>query len=159
VLLASTAGAALLLTACSGGIKVASVPTPSTTPAKVTLILEHSPVGPILATGNGFTLYDFALDTRGKSACTSSACVFLWPPLLVTGRPTVGKGVNGSLVGTIRRPGGGIQVTYAGHPLYTWRSDTTPGMVTGQALLNEGGYWYVLGPSGAPITKPFTVTG
>jgi predicted lipoprotein with Yx(FWY)xxD motif len=150
---------AIVAAGCGGGVEVTSQATTTTAPGGMTLTVERSPVGPILATGNGHTLYDFAIDTPTRSRCTSSACVFLWPPLLVTGAPRVGPGVNKALVGTIHRSTGATQVTYGGHPLYTWSSDTKAGMVTGQALLNEGGYWYVVSTSGRPITKPFTVTG
>lgn len=149
---------AAVAAACGGGIQVTSQATTTTAPGGPTLTIEKSPVGPILATGDGHTLYDFSIDTPTESRCTSSACVFLWPPLLVNGLPRVAKGVKSSLVGTIRRTTGATQVTYGGHPLYTWSSDTKPGMVTGQALLNEGGYWYVVSPSGKQITTPFTVT-
>ncbi|MDA8356227.1 MAG: hypothetical protein M0Z95_08040 [Actinomycetota bacterium] len=148
-----------LAAACGGGIQVTSTPTTTSVPGGPTLTVESSPVGPILATGDGHTLYDFSIDTPTKSRCTSSACVYLWPPLVATGKPRVAKGVNAALVGTIQRPTGATQVTYAGHPLYTWSSDTKAGMVTGQALLNEGGYWYVMSPSGAQVTRAFTVPG
>ena len=148
-----------LLAACGGGVGVGSIAAPPTTTPGVTLSLESSPVGRILATGSGHTLYDFALDRPGHSACTSSVCVIAWPPLLVHGPPTLAPGLRRSLVGTITRPGGGVQVTYCGHPLYTWSGDTEPGMVTGQALNNAGGLWYVVGPSGRSITAPFTVGG
>jgi predicted lipoprotein with Yx(FWY)xxD motif len=155
-LLAVTGG---LLASCDGGVPVTTIGVTPTTTAGVTLSVEQSPVGPILATGSGDTLYDFTPDTPKTSACVSSACVFLWPPLVVQGMPTVGKDLKRSLVGTIRRPDGSRQVTYGGHPLYTWNGDTKPGMVTGQALFNEGGYWYVISPSGKQITTSFTVQG
>ncbi|MGH9083402.1 MAG: hypothetical protein ACRDWN_08665 [Acidimicrobiales bacterium] len=50
-----------------------------------------------------------------------------------------------------------MQASYGGHPLYTWKGDGKPGMITGQALLNAGGYWYVIAPSGQQITTQFTV--
>ena len=128
-----------------------------TTSTGISLSTELSPVGRILATPAGFTLYDFTPDTPTSSACTSALCVRLWPPLVTTGPPTVGKGLDPSLVGTVRRPNGQLQVTYGGHPLYTWIGDDHPGMVTGQALLNVGGYWYVIAPSGEQVTTPFTV--
>lgn len=155
LLLGAAALAATILTACGGG-STGGVGTPTTTPG-VLLSTEQSPVGRVLATGTGYTLYDFSADTPDSSACTSSACTFLWPPVLATAPATVAKGLSQSLVGEIRRPDGALQVTYGGHPLYRWTSDTRPGMITGQALLNEGGYWYVVSPSGRQITTPFTV--
>jgi predicted lipoprotein with Yx(FWY)xxD motif len=146
----------LVLAACGGGGDGVTTfnETPTTTRG-VTISEEPSPDGPILATGTGYTLYEFVPDTPTKSTCVSSACVFLWPPLTVTGPPTIGSGLKQALVGTLRRPDGSTQVSYGGHPLYRWNSDTKPGMTTGQALLNEGGYWYVVSPSGKPITTPF----
>ena len=160
VLLATLLGGTpLALAACGDGPSVTrSAESPTTTPG-VTLSTERSPVGRILSTGSGQTLYDFVLDTPGHSACVSATCVLLWPPLLVQGTPTVGQGLDPSLVGTIRRPDGSLQVTYGGHPLYTWISDTQPGLVTGQATNNEGGSWFVVSPAGKQITAAFAVTG
>jgi predicted lipoprotein with Yx(FWY)xxD motif len=144
------------LAACGGGSGVTVFNETPTTTRGVTVAEEPSPVGPILATGSGYTLYEFVPDTPTKSACVSSSCVFLWPPLVVNGPPTLGAGLRRSLVGTLHRPDGATQVSYGGHPLYRWNSDTKPGMTTGQALLNEGGYWYVVSPAGKVITTPFS---
>ncbi len=159
------AGAAALglcgavLAACSNTITTASFTVTPTTARGVTISTERSPAGTILATPSGRTLYDFTPDTPTSSACTKGLCVRLWPPLVTTDeRPAVGRGLHESLVGTIRRPNGQLQVTYGGHPLYTWIGDTTPGMITGQALLNVGGYWYVIDPTGREITSQFRVT-
>ena len=152
----ATGALSILLGACGGGSPVTTFNETPTTTSGATLAEEASPVGPILATGSGYTLYEFVPDTATKSACVSSACVFLWPPVTVTGTPTIGAGLHRALLGTLRRPDGSTQVSYGGHPLYRWNSDTKPGMTTGQALLNEGGYWYVVSPAGKPITKPFT---
>ncbi|HEX3948179.1 MAG TPA: hypothetical protein VHW47_10760 [Acidimicrobiales bacterium] len=152
---------ALGLSACDGSPAVTTVDVTPTTTKGVVLSTEQSPVGPILATGSGHTLYDFVPDTPTSSACVSSACVFLWPPLVLAGDqpPTVGHGLRQSLVGEIKRPDGAVQVSYGGHPLYTWNGDSKPGTVTGQAIDNEGGYWYVVAPSGQQITTAFTVDG
>jgi len=161
VAVAALAGGGVLA-ACDGTPVTTIDVTPTTTPG-VTLSTEPSPVGPILATGDGYTLYDFVPDTPTSSACVSSSCVFLWPPLVLPSDqpPTVahGKGLKQSLVNEIKRPSGAVQVTYGDHPLYTWNGDTKPGMVTGQAIDNEGGYWYVIAPDGKEITSPFVVAG
>ena len=149
----------LVLSACASGITASSFSVTPTTLRGVTVSSEESPAGRILATPSGRTLYDFTPDTPTSSACTTSLCARLWPPLTTaTTTPAVGRGLDDSLVGTIRRPDGQLQVTYAGHPLYTWIGDTVPGMVTGQALLNVGGYWYVIAPTGRQITAQFRVT-
>lgn len=156
---AALAMCGVALAACSNAITASSFTVTPTTAKGVTVSTERSPVGRILATPSGHTLYDFTPDTPTTSRCTSGLCVKLWPPLLTaTATPKVGRGLNPSLVGTIRRPDGQLQVTYGGHPLYTWEGDTTPGMITGQALLNVGGYWYVLAPTGRQLTTSFRVT-
>jgi predicted lipoprotein with Yx(FWY)xxD motif len=149
----------LALSACTSNPVVNGTPTTRATPAPraATLSVAASPAGSILTTGAGYTLYDFVPDTPTSSACVSVTCVFLWPPLVVTGPVTLGPGLKASLVGTIRRPDGATQVTYGGHPLYTYNSDVRPGMVTGQAIDQAGGLWYVVAPSGQQITTPFSV--
>lgn len=134
---------------------------PTTTTPGVTLSTEASPVGHVLSTATGYTLYDFAPDTPTSSACVSAVCVLEWPPLTVPAgaTPTVAHGLHPSLVGTLRRSDGSVQVTYGGHPLYQWNADVRPGMITGQAIDNEGGRWYVVTPSGAQVTTPFSVGG
>ena len=156
---ALVAGAGLLLAACGPGpLATSGGPTtsgaPATTTPGVTLSTESSPVGPILATGSGHTLYDFSLDTSTTSGCTSSTCTFVWPPLTVAGTPTIGPGLKAALVGSIRRPDGTMQVTYGGHPLYTYVSDTAAGQISGQGVTQSGGQWYVVGPNGNQITTP-----
>ncbi len=159
VAIASLAVAGALLAACDGGTAAKVAGSPPTTNASVTIGTISSPVGKVLATGSGYALYDFAPDTPTHSACITVICVEVWPPLIVTGQPTVGNGLQPALVGTVRRPNGDLQATYGGHPLYTWKGDTDPGMITGQALLNAGGYWYVVAPSGQQVTQQFAVTG
>ncbi len=154
---AALVGLALLLGAC-GSSNVTTLSSPPTTNPSLTLTLQHSPQGPILATGAGDTLYDFVPDTPTHSACLNDGCVLQWPPLLKSGPVTVGTGVDASLVGTLRRPGGSTQLSYGGHPLYTYNLDITPGMVTGQAIDQDGGLWYVLNAKGQQITTSFSVT-
>ncbi len=154
---AALAGLALALTAC-GGAGVTTLSAPPTTDTSLTLALEHSPVGPILTTGGGDTLYDFVPDTPTRSACLNDGCVLQWPPLISSGPVRVGKGVDASLVGTLRRPDGSTQLSYGGHPLYLYNLDVAPGVVMGQAIDQDGGPWYVLNAQGKQITTPFGVT-
>ena len=156
VLPAALVVAALGLAACSNG-NVTTLSTPPTTDAALTLTLQRSPVGPIVATGTGATLYDFAPDTPTHSACQGDPCIVQWPPLVVTGPVTLGRGLHAGLVGTLKRPDGSTQVTYGGHPLYTYDVDVTAGMVTGQGVDSDGGLWYVIGADGKQITTPFSV--
>jgi predicted lipoprotein with Yx(FWY)xxD motif len=157
---AALAGLALLLSACSsgGGANVTTLSGTPTTDSSLTLTLQHSPAGLILATGGGDTLYDFVPDTPTHSACVSNVCVFQWPPLVTSGLVRLGKGVEHGLVSTLRRPDGSTQLTYGGHPLYTYNGDVAPGVVMGQAINQDGGLWYVLNAQGKQVTTGFTVT-
>jgi predicted lipoprotein with Yx(FWY)xxD motif len=92
----------------------------------------------VLANADGVTLYWFVPDTTTSSKCFGS-CAIYWPP--VSGSPAAGPGVTGKL-GTIKRPGGGLQATYDGHPLYTYIGDRGPGQANGNDLDLNGGFWY-----------------
>ena len=94
----------------------------------------------VLTNAQGFTLYWFAPDTPARSACVG-ACAGYWPPVTVTGTPSAGPGVTGKL-GTIKRSDGNTQVTYNGHPLYTYVGDTAPGQAFGNNLNLNGGPWH-----------------
>jgi predicted lipoprotein with Yx(FWY)xxD motif len=104
----------------------------------------------VLTTASGMTLYTFAKDTTGKSNCTGS-CAQIWPP--AAGPVKAGPGVTGTL-GTITRSGGGKQVTFNGHPLYTYVGDTAPGQAKGNGLNSSGGIWHSVTPSGAAVPAP-----
>jgi predicted lipoprotein with Yx(FWY)xxD motif len=147
---------AVALSACASS-DVTTLSTPPTTDPSLTLTMQHAPVGLILATGRGNTLYDFVPDTPTYSACLNDGCVFQWPPLLARGAVRVGPGVDPTLVGTLTRPDGSTQLSYGGHPLYTYNMDVTPGMVTGQAIDQDGGPWYVLDARGKEIRTRFEV--
>ncbi len=144
------------VSACNSG-SVTQLTSPPTTDSSLTLTIQHTPDGDILATGGGATLYDFVPDTPTHSACLNDGCVFQWPPLIKDGPIRVGPGVRLSLVGTLRRPDGSTQISYHGHPLYLYNQDVKPGMVTGQAIDQDGGPWYVLTPKGNEIHTPFTI--
>lgn len=137
--------AAIALAACSN-----SVSTRSSTPYS-TISLRHTSIGTILVNGAGHTLYAFSIDTAHKSNCPAGACTALWPPLEVSGKPLLGHGVHSSLVGKIRRPSGHYQLTYGGHPLYTYTVDSSPGETHGEALEQFGGIWYAISPNGHEI--------
>ena len=125
----------------------------SASPARAgTVDVRSTKLGAVLATRSGRTLYMFAKDSRGRSACISSACMSFWPPLLAKGKPTAGKGLTAALLGTIRRPGGARQVTYAGHPLYTFALDKSAGQTSGEGLDDFGGRWWAVSTAGRKIT-------
>jgi predicted lipoprotein with Yx(FWY)xxD motif len=108
-------------------------------------------LGEILVDSQGRTLYLFKADQGTKSACIG-ACARAWPPLLVHGKPTLGNGVNASLVGTTTRPEGTMQVTYNGHPLYLFAQDNRAGETNGQAVSAFGAAWFVLNSAGSQVS-------
>jgi predicted lipoprotein with Yx(FWY)xxD motif len=115
--------------------------------------VHTSSLGKLLVDGRGRTLYLFQKDTVGKSNCSAS-CAAYWPPLLTSGKPRAGAGAKQSLLGTTKRTDGKLQVTYRGHPLYTFVVDTKAGQTKGEALNKFGALWYAVSPSGTKITKP-----
>jgi predicted lipoprotein with Yx(FWY)xxD motif len=120
------------------------------THSSVTVSTATSKLGRILVDSRGRTLYLFEKDTRGRSACAGT-CASYWPPLLIKGKPTTGGAAKKALLGITRRVDGTRQVTYAGHPLYTFVQDTKPGQTNGQDLHDFGAGWYVLAPAGTKI--------
>ncbi len=108
----------------------------------------------ILTNAQGMTLYYFLSDTSKTVACTSSnGCASFWPPLLAgTGTPTA----SGSLPGTLGVLDGanGKQVTYNGHPLYTFSQDKAPGDTKGEGIM---GKWHVATP-GLPAASSGSTT-
>jgi predicted lipoprotein with Yx(FWY)xxD motif len=108
-------------------------------------------LGRILVNSQGRTLYLFKKDARGKSRC-AGACAKFWPPLRASGKPTAGRGLSASKLGTIKRSDGKPQVTYNGHPLYTFQQDTRAGQTNGQGLTAFGASWFTLSPAGNQIS-------
>jgi predicted lipoprotein with Yx(FWY)xxD motif len=106
----------------------------------------------VVTNAQGFTLYSFAPDTATASKCTG-ACAQIWPP--VTGPAAAGQGVTGTL-GTITRSDGSKQITYNGHPLYTYTADTAAGQAKGNGINIDGGVWHEVTASGqaAPAGTP-----
>lgn len=104
-------------------------------------------LGRVIVDSDGMTLYDFHKDKGGKSACYG-ACAKGWPPLLTEGKPQAGEGVTSSKLGATQRSDGTMQVTYAGHPLYTFVEDKKPGEANGNDVDAFGAEWYALLPSG-----------
>ena len=92
----------------------------------------------VLTNAKGLTLYSFAPDTPTASQCYGS-CAAYWPP--VTGTTAAGQGLPGK-VGTIKRTDGSHQLTYNGHPLYTYIGDSAPGQAKGNNLNLNGGLWH-----------------
>ena len=104
-------------------------------------------LGTVIVDADGFTLYDFHKDKGAASSCYG-ACAGTWPPLLTSASPKA-DGVPAGKLGTSKRHDGTIQVTFAGHPLYTYIADRKPGEANGNDIDQFGGEWYALEPSGS----------
>ena len=115
--LAAIGSAAAFAAGEGGGAQTAAETHTST--AKAIVALKKTALGEVLVDGRGRTLYLFLKDKNRQSLCTGS-CAQFWPPLVSTGKPTASRGVRVALLGLITRVDGRRQVTYAGHPLYTF---------------------------------------
>lgn len=132
----------------SYGDTTAQTATPAEAEGKATVSVGRVPeLGRVLVDADGLTLYDFHKDRGAESACYG-ACAEQWPPLLTKGAPRPGDGAASSRLGTAQRRDGTTQVTYAGHPLYTFAADTEAGEANGNGLDTFGGEWYALTPRG-----------
>jgi predicted lipoprotein with Yx(FWY)xxD motif len=139
-------GVVSLLALALLGVAEAHAGAPRAAPAGTGVTLHSTEIGgvAVLTNAKGFTLYWFAPDTATTSKCTGS-CAAYWPP--VFGTPRAGPGVTGRL-GIISRPGGGVQATYDGHPLYSYIGDNSPGQANGNNLDLNGGLWYEVRTAG-----------
>ncbi|MEV0804212.1 hypothetical protein AB0I34_41425 [Kribbella sp. NPDC050281] len=149
------AAVALTFTAAScgspSGSGSAPVPVPPATGDPVSA--QTTALGTILVDGRGRTIYQFANDKNNTSTC-AAACLDNWPYVPAPDSlPTSSPGVSGK-VGSITRDDGHRQLTVAGHPLYTFVVDSSPGQTNGQGINLNGGVWTVVSPAGAPLANP-----
>jgi predicted lipoprotein with Yx(FWY)xxD motif len=157
---AATLALALVLAGCGGG-SGSSSPTSTTAKTTATLPAPKPPpnaeegtvfvslgsaagLGEVLVDSEGHTLYAFSGE-RCEGACAKA-----WPPLLdETGEPQPSNGTSAARLGTVTRRDGSHQVTYAGHPLYTFAGDKQPGEANGNGQNAFGGTWSALKGDGS----------
>jgi predicted lipoprotein with Yx(FWY)xxD motif len=133
----------------AAGSAHSSVATVSRAP---TVRLAQTSAGKILVDGSGFTLYTFTRDKRKRDACIKiPGCLSVWPAVTTTRRPTAGSGVRSSLLGAIPLHGNVKQVTYAGHPLYTYAHDFAPYTTLNIGSYEYGGFWNAVKANGQAI--------
>ena len=108
---------------------------------------EVSGLGTVLVDAEGMTLYEFTEDKGTTSNCYGE-CEAAWPPLTASGKPTAGEGAMSADLGTTKRKDGTLQVTYKGHPLYTFSGDSAAGEANGSEL---DGTWFVLNEAGSAV--------
>jgi predicted lipoprotein with Yx(FWY)xxD motif len=140
--------AVLALAGCGGSASHALPITSDGRPA--TVGVAGTGLGDVLVDRQGHTLYLFERDSGTMSSCTG-ACAVNWPPLRVRGTPLVGSGAKPSNVGRAARPDGISQLTYNGHPLYTFVNDKKPGDTNGEGINAFGGSWFAVSPAGAKV--------
>jgi predicted lipoprotein with Yx(FWY)xxD motif len=131
------------------GTKAATSADPAAQSAAASVATGATKLGTVLVDGKGRTLYLFEKDKGGASSCYG-ACASIWPPLTSAAGVAAG-GLPAAKLGATKRKDGTTEVTYAGHPLYTYAGDAKPGQVRGQGLDQFGAEWYVLAPSGQKI--------
>ena len=149
VLAVAVAAVGLLATACSSGGPAKHAGT--ATGKAATIGVRSGPLGNYLVDGTGRALYQFASDGTDKSSCKGN-CLTYGPLLTSTGSPVAEAGVTGSRLGTFAGPGGASEVSYAGHPLYYFALDKAAGDTKGQGRDDFGARWWLVAPSGQPIT-------
>jgi predicted lipoprotein with Yx(FWY)xxD motif len=135
-----------------GGTTAASTATTGATAP--TISLAKTSLGKVLVDGGGRTLYEFEKDKPGAatSACYG-ACARAWAPVLSAVTPQPSPGLNAADLATIARTDGARQVSYGGHPLYTFALDTAPGSTKGQGSKAFGADWYMVGPNAKKVEK------
>jgi predicted lipoprotein with Yx(FWY)xxD motif len=122
----------------------------SAAPSGTQVKAAKTSLGRVLVDARGRTLYLFAIDKRNASSCSGQCAVF-WPPLLAGTKGMAGPGVKPSLLGTAKRAGGKLQVTYNGHPLYLFKQDAKAGQTKGEGLSFFGGSWWAVSTAGAAV--------
>jgi predicted lipoprotein with Yx(FWY)xxD motif len=98
---------------------------------------KNATLGTILVSGK--TLYTLK---ASKTPCTAQ-CLSIWPELVLpkgVKKATAGAGVNAAKLGTVRRAGGVLQVTYGGKALYWFSGDSRAGQVNGN-VTDTWGKW------------------
>ena len=145
---------AVAVAGCGGGNdggSASAAPPKTASGQTATVGVANSSLGKILDDSKGDTLYLFQKDSGTNSAC-SGACAISWPPLRASGKPVAGSGARASMLGTTPRSDGKPQVTYNGHPLYTFTGDQNPGDTNGQGVNAFGALWYAVSPAGNQVT-------
>jgi predicted lipoprotein with Yx(FWY)xxD motif len=158
---ANAARAAMIVVAAvgvaqGGTAAAAKVNTEATTHAAkavpATVRIMNTLVGPLLVNQHGHTVFVFTKDKRRRDVCGHiKGCLKDWPVVTTTGKPIGGPGIKRSLLGTIPYHGKVREVTYAGHPLHTYRFDYEAGSVMNIGNVQFGGSWFALNAAGSEV--------
>jgi predicted lipoprotein with Yx(FWY)xxD motif len=142
----------------SASVLTAGIAGASTGAGVVISTTKNAKLGTVLVSGNA--LYTLK---ASKTACTAQ-CLKVWPAVLLpkgATSATAGKGVSEAKLGTVKRSGGKLQVTYAGKPLYWFSGDSAAGQVNGN-MTDKWGKWSSVttaksgqtGSGSTPTTSP-----
>ncbi|HSI81752.1 MAG TPA: hypothetical protein VK919_13995 [Solirubrobacterales bacterium] len=118
-------------------------------PTGTTIATSESQFGEVLFDGGDQAIYYFDNEKSSRSECYGE-CADAWPPVLTDGEPRAGGGARQRLLGTTERRDGGVQVTYAGRPLYYYH-DEGPGELRCHNVFHVGGLWLAVQPNGDPV--------
>lgn len=133
-------------------VRASAAPPAMAARAGTEIVVRSTSRGQLLTTRGGLVLFVFSRDRRNVDRCASMpSCASVWPIISTHGRPTAGRGVRRSLLGTIHVAGKGTQVTYAGHPLYRYAPEPTPGATDYVGAHASGGVWRAIRSSGALV--------
>jgi predicted lipoprotein with Yx(FWY)xxD motif len=145
--------AAAGITAVAAGASVPERKSPSAQRANadaqktLTLKVRNTRFGRILFDGRDRVLYGFTRDRRGGKSQCYGACAAAWPVYFSSGSVRALAGAKQSLIGTVKRRNGRLQVTYNGWPLYFYAHEG-PREVKCQNVSEFGGLWLVVTPAG-----------
>jgi predicted lipoprotein with Yx(FWY)xxD motif len=166
-LLGPLALVAIVLAGCGGGGETTAAAPAAAKSATTTTVEKEKPAKPkphawgavfgansegsgiILFDLSGHALYRFDGDKGSVPSCYG-ACAKRWIPALTEGKVRA-VDVPRKLVGTTKREDGTVQLTYDGHPLYTYGGDGQ-GETNGNGVKAFGARWYALRRSGEDVT-------
>lgn len=100
--------------------------------------VRETSLGKVLTDNKGMTLYFFARDVKGTSACTGG-CLDTWPVFTIENL-RLDTGLDAADFSSVPTADGKKQITYKGWPLYYYKSDVAAGDVKGE---NVGNVWFV----------------
>lgn len=117
----------------------------TTTTGAATVKTAQTGIGTVLVDAQGKTLYLYAND-QGTTSAVPPNILTAWPPLVASGAPVAGTGVDASKLKTALQPDGQTWVAYDGHLLYTFSGDQSAGQTNGHKL---GNVWFAVTPTGS----------
>jgi predicted lipoprotein with Yx(FWY)xxD motif len=88
----------------------------------------------VLVNSHARAIYTPSQEKSGTIKCTAS-CTAVWP-VVKAGSAKARKGSGVAHLGTLTRPDGAKQLTYKGHPLYTFKPEGS-GKVTGDGVKDK----------------------